>query len=266
MIPSELKSEETPVVLIVDDNKEICSALNDILKDTYKVFVAGNGKKALEIAERENIDVVVSDVMMPVMDGIELCNNLKGDVKTSHIPVVLLTAKSGIENELQGLRTGADAYLTKPFNNEKVLLTVGNIIDNRNKMQLLFKGESSEKPSEPVMNPLDKKLIDKIIKVVNEKFSDRSFTVDELGREAGLSRMHLFRKLKALTGESPSDLIKKIRLEKSKVFVEEGSLSIADIAYETGFSSPSNFSTNFKKFYGDSPAQYRSKHFKGSFK
>ncbi len=265
-IPNELKSEEIPAVLIVDDNKEICLDLNDILKDTYKVFVAGNGKKALEIAERENIDVVVSDVMMPVMDGIELCNNLKCDVKTSHIPVVLLTAKSGIENELHGLRTGADAYLTKPFNDEKVLLTVGNIISNRKKMQLLFKGESSEKPSEAVINPLDKKLIDKIRKIVHEKISDTNFSVDELGREAGLSRMHLFRKLKALTGDSPSDLIKKTRLEKSKVLIEIGELSISAIAYDTGFSTPGNFSTAFKKFYGDTPAQYRSKHFKSSSK
>jgi signal transduction histidine kinase/ligand-binding sensor domain-containing protein/DNA-binding response OmpR family regulator len=265
-ITNELMTEDIPVVLVVDDNKEICMDLNDILKDTYKVFVAGNGKKALEIADQENIDIVVSDVMMPVMDGIELCNNLKSDVKTSHIPVVLLTAKSGIENELHGLRTGADAYITKPFNDEKVLLTVGNIINNRKKIQLLFKGDKSERISELAMNPIDKKLIDKILKVVNEKISDSNFTVDELGREAGLSRMHLFRKLKALTGDSPSDLIKKVRLEKSKVLIKEGALSIADIAYDTGFSTPGNFSTAFKKFYGEPPAQYRSKYFKSSSK
>jgi signal transduction histidine kinase/ligand-binding sensor domain-containing protein/DNA-binding response OmpR family regulator len=264
VIPNELKSEEVPVILVVDDNKEICLDLNDILKNTYKVFIANDGKQALEIADKENIDIIVSDIMMPVMDGIELCNKLKGELKTSHIPVVLLTAKSGIDNELHGLRTGADAYITKPFNEEKVLLTVGNIINNRKKTHLLFKGEKSEQISEPVINPLDKKLIDKIRKIVNEKLSDSNFSVDELGREAGLSRMHLFRKLKALTGDSPSDLIKKTRLEKSKVLIEIGELSIADIAYDTGFSTPGNFSTTFKKFYGDTPAQCRSKHFKSS--
>ena len=266
MITNELKPEEVPVVLVVEDNKEICMILNDILSHHYKVLIASNGKQALEIAVKENIDLVVSDVMMPIMNGIELCNNLKTDIKTSHIPVVLLTAKSGIENELHGLRNGADAYLTKPFNAEKVLLTVGNIINTRKKNQLLFKGEKSEKLSEPAINPLDKKLIDKILKVVNEKISDSNFSVDELGREAGLSRMHLFRKLKALTGDTPSDLIKKIRLEKSKVLIEEGELSISDIANDTGFSTPGNFSTAFKKFYGDTPAQYRSKHFKSSSK
>ena len=266
VIKNELKTEEVPVVLVVDDNKEICMALNDLLKDTYKVFVASNGKKALEIAVKENIDLVVSDLMMPIMNGIELCNNLKSDVKTSHIPVVLLTAKSGIENELHGLRAGADAYLTKPFNDKKVLLTVGNIINNRKKIQLFFKGEASEKLSEPSISPLDKKLIDKILKIVNEKLSDTYFSVDELGREAGLSRMHLFRKLKALTGDTPSDLIKKTRLKKSKLLIEEGELSISDIAYDTGFSTSGNFSTAFKKFYGDTPVQYRSKHFKSSSK
>lgn len=263
-VTNQLKTEDIPVVLVVDDNIEIRMILNEILKDNFTVFVAGNGKKALEIADTKNIDIVVSDLMMPVMDGIELCNKLKSDVKTSHIPVVLLTAKSGIENELHGLRTGADAYITKPFNDQKVLLTVGNIIRNRKKIQLLFQREKSERLSEPAINPLDKKLIDEILQIINEKISDTAFSVDELGREVGLSRMHLFRKLKALTGDSPSDLIKKTRLEKSKVLIEKGNLKVAEIAYDTGFSTPGNFSTAFKKFYGETPAQYRSKYFKSS--
>jgi len=266
MITNELKPEEVPVVLVVDDNKEICMILNDILSHHYKVLIASNGKQALKIADKKNIDLVVSDIMMPVMDGIELCNKLKSDIKTSHIPVVLLTAKSGIENELHGLRIGADAYLTKPFNNEKFSLTVGNIISNRKKIQLSFKGEKAEEQSQPEMNPLDKKLIDRIFKVINKNLSDVNLSVDLLGKEAGLSRMHLFRKLKALTGESPSELVKRIRLEKSKVLIEKGTLSITEISYDTGFSTPGNFSTAFKKFYGDTPAQYRSKYFKSSSK
>jgi AraC-like DNA-binding protein len=200
------------------------------------------------------------------MNGIDLCNNLKDNIKTSHIPVLLLTAKGGIENELQGLRSGADAYITKPFNDEKVLLTIANILSNRKKIQLLFKSEKSEQLREADINPLDKKLIDKILKIINEKISDTLFSVDELAKEAGLSRVHLFRKLKALTGESPSELIKKTRLEKSKVLIEEGVLSISDIAHETGFSTPGNFSTSFKKFYADTPAKYRLKYFKSSSK
>jgi YesN/AraC family two-component response regulator len=266
VIKNELKTEEVPVVLVVDDNKEICMALNDLLKDTYKVFVASDGKQALEIADKEDIDIIVSDIMMPVMDGIELCNKLKGELKTSHIPVVLLTAKSEIENELTGLRVGADAYITKPFNDEKVLLTLRNIISNRKKIQLLFKGDKSENVNVPAINPLDKKLMDKIRTVVNEKISESDFSVYELGREVGISRVHLFRKLKVLTGDTPSDLIKKTRLEKSKLLLEEGELSISDIAYDTGFSTPGNFSTAFKKFYGDTPIQYRSKYFKSSSK
>jgi len=265
-IPHESKSKEVPVVLLVDDNKEIREILNEILSDNFIIFVAEHGMKALEIADKETIDIVISDIMMPVMDGIELCNKLKSDVKTSHIPVVLLTAKSGIENELHGLRTGADAYLTKPFNNEKLLLTVGNIISNRKKTQLSFKGGKAEEQSQPEMNPLDKNLIDRILKVINENLSDVNLSVDMLGKEVGMSRMHLFRKLKALTGESPSEMVKRIRLEKSKALIKKGSLSITEIAYDTGFSTPGNFSTAFKKYYGDTPAQYRSKHFKNSSK
>ena len=133
VITKEFHQDEVLPLLIFDDNREICLALNEILKTKFKIYVASDGKKALEIADNENIDIVVSDVMMPIMDGIELCNNFKRNLKTSHIPVVLLTAKTGIDNELKGLRTGADAYITKPFNDEKVLLTVNNILDNRKK-------------------------------------------------------------------------------------------------------------------------------------
>jgi len=260
-ITNELKSEEIPAVMIVDDNKEICLALNDLLKDKYRTYVAGNGKQAIEIAGKEYIDVVLSDVMMPVMDGIELCNCLKSNIETSHIPVVLLTAKTGIDNELAGLRIGADAYITKPFNDEKVLLTIGNILETRKKNQLFLKGEYPEKESEPIINPLDKKLIDKVYHLIKENISDSDFSVDELGREAGLSRMHLFRKMKVLTGYSPSDLIKKIRLEKSKELLQQGELTISNIAYDNGFSTPGNFSTAFKKFFGVTPAHYRAKYF-----
>lgn len=266
VIKNESHLDEVPSVLIVDDNKEICLTLNELLKNSYTIYIANDGNKALDITEKENIDIVISDVMMPVMDGIELCNNLKSNLKTCHIPVVLLTAKTGIDNELQGLRTGADAYITKPFNDEKVLLTVKNILDNQKKVQLFFKGEKQEKDREPIINPLDKKLIDKVLRLINEKISDTGFSVDELGQEAGLSRMHLFRKMKALTGDSPSDLIKKVRLEKSKELLEKGELSISNIAYDTGFSTPGNFSTAFKKFFGDTPAQYRAKYFSGSSK
>ena len=254
-------SDEVPSILIVDDNKEICLTLCSLFENKYKVFVANHGKGAMEIADKKNIDIVVSDIMMPVMDGIELCKKLKSDIKTSHIPVVLITAKTGIENELLGLRTGADAYIAKPFNDEKVLLTIENILNNRKKNQLFDEWTNSEKVNEKVYNPLDKKLIDKIIIIINQRMSDTSFNIEELGNEVGLSRVHLFRKIKAITGESPSDFVKKIRLQKGKALLVQGELSISDIAYDIGFSSSGNFSTAFKKFYGKTPVQYRAKHF-----
>jgi YesN/AraC family two-component response regulator len=266
IITNDLKSAELPAVLVVDDNKEICQALNDTLKEKYKIYIADNGKKALGVVDKENIDIVISDIMMPELDGIGLCKELKSNIKTSHIPVVLITAKSGIDNELAGLRTGADAYITKPFNYEKVLLVVENIIDGKKKVQKLLKGKEIGEELEPGLNPLDMKLIEKINQIISLKITDANFSVDELGREAGLSRMHLFRKIKALTGYSPSDFIKKSRLERSKELIEKGELSISEIAYDTGFSTPGNFSTAFKKFFGQTPAQYRAECFSSSCK
>lgn len=257
VIPDKFKAEDVPVVLVVDDNKEICVTLYDLLKTNYRVHIGRNGEQALQIADKEPVDIVLSDVMMPGIGGIGLCSKLKNNIKTSHIPVVLLTAKTGIDNELEGLRMGADAYITKPFNFEKVLLTIKNILSNRKKAQVLI--EDNQKSDELVLNPLDKKLIDRVFSVIDERISDSSLSVDLLGQEVGLSRMHLFRKLKALTGYAPSELIKKVRLEKSKELLDLGELSISDIAYDTGFSSSGNFSTSFKKFYGLTPAQYRSK-------
>jgi signal transduction histidine kinase/ligand-binding sensor domain-containing protein/DNA-binding response OmpR family regulator len=262
VVTEKIESDGLPVILIVDDNREICETLNEILKEKYRVNIAVNGKQALETVEKVNIDIVISDIMMPVMDGIEFCNELKGNIKTSHIPVILLTAKSGEENELTGLRAGADAYITKPFNYEKVQLTVENILQSRKRVRELLKGKENGELLEQSINPLDKKLIDKIVRIITQKLSDTDFTVDSLRREVGLSRMHLYRKMKALTGYSPSDMIVKARLEKSKDLIQEGELTISEIAYETGYSSPGNFSTAFKKFFEQTPAQYRNKCFK----
>lgn len=263
-ITKGVMSDEVPSVLIVDDNKEICLTLCSLFENKYNVFVANHGKGAIDIADKKNIDIVVSDIMMPVMDGIELCKKLKSDIKTSHIPVVLITARTGIENELLGLRTGADAYIAKPFNDEKVLLTIENILKNRKKNQLFNEWTNSEKVNEKVYNPLDKKLIDKIIIITNQRMSDTSFNIEELGKEVGLSRVHLFRKIKAISGESPSDFVKKIKLQKGKALLEQGELSVSEIAYEIGFSSPGNFSTAYKKFFGATPVQFRAKHFKST--
>jgi len=232
-----------------------------MLGESYRIFVAANGEEALHVLEKELITLVVTDIMMPVMDGITLCEKMKEDIKTSHIPVVMLTAKAGLENELEGLRTGADAYISKPFNMEKVQLTIKNLLESREKVRLYLSGKKMAGKDVP-LHPLDKKLMEKIETIVQEKMGDPDFSVDQLGVEAGLSRMHLYRKIKALTGQSPREFVKKRRLERSKELLEEGNHTVAEIAYDVGFSTPGNFSTAYRKCFGITPAQYRAGCFK----
>jgi signal transduction histidine kinase/AraC-like DNA-binding protein len=260
-VANKFQSGELPSVLIVDDNREICRALAEMLEGSYRIFTASNGEKALKVLEKEIITVVLSDIMMPGMDGITLCKKMKKDIRTSHIPVIMLTAKVGLDNELIGLRTGADAYISKPFNSEKVQLTIKNILLNQEKVREYISGKDISE-SEVILHPLDKKLMEKIETIIHQKMGDADFSVDKLGNEAGLSRMHLYRKIKALTDLSPREFVKKIRLEKSKEMLEKGEYTVSEIAYDVGFSTPGNFSTAFKNFYGTSPAQFRAGCFK----
>ncbi|MCP4313944.1 MAG: response regulator [Bacteroidetes bacterium] len=251
-------------ILVVDDNREIRLALAELLGMHYKVYQAENGIQALSLLEEKSVDIVLSDIMMPELDGIGLCKAIKERLETSHIPVILLTAKSGIDNEITGLKTGADAYITKPFSEERVLLTVENMINHMSRIQRHLSGTGEKMEEEIRLRPQDARLMERINEVIHKNLDNSEFSVDDLGGEVGLSRMHLFRKIKALTSYSPSDFIRRIKLEKGKALIAEGQLSLADIAYEIGFSSPGNFSTAFKKFYGLSPKQYSDQCFKPS--
>jgi len=245
-----------PVLLLVDDNIDFCEFMADSLSDEYTVLVANNGQEALEILDRNDINVVVSDVMMPIMSGTELCNRIKTNIYWSHIPVILLTARAAEEYKIEGLELGADDYITKPFNFNLLKLRIRKFLEWTEKCHLSFSQKMDVSPSDITITPLDEKLIGKSIKVVEEHMSDTEFSVEELGSAVGLSRSHLYKKLMYITGKGPAEFIRTIRLKRGRQLLEKSQLQIAEIAYEVGFNSPKRFTINFKHEFGVSPSEY----------
>ncbi len=245
-----------PVLLFVDDNKDFCEFMADSLSDEYTVLVANNGQEALEILRTKDVNIVVSDVMMPVMSGTELCDRIKNDLQWSHIPVILLTARTAEEHQIAGLELGADDYLTKPFNFNLLKLRIRKFLEWTEKSHLSFSKKIDVSPAEITITPLDEQLIEKAIKVVEEHISDTEFSVEELGAAVGLSRSHLYKKLMSITGKGPAEFIRTIRLKRGRQLLEKSQMQIAEIAYTVGFNSPKRFTINFKNEFGVSPSEY----------
>ena len=248
---------ERPLVLIIDDNNGMRAYLRSILKDKYNVSEAADGKQGLEKACREIPKLVICDVMMPVMDGLEFTRRLKADTATSHIPVILLTARSLSEQREEGYGTGADSYLTKPFSGSVLLARVDNLLRNRTMLRSLFSGDKKEEAAEEQLGSRDQTFINRLRDSIRQNMGDSDFTVERLGEEVGLSRVQLYRKVKALTGQTPVDLLKKARLERARLLVEKTDKSISEIAYEVGFTAPSYFNKCFKDEFGVSPGVLR---------
>ena len=248
---------ERPLVLIIDDNNGMRAYLRSILKDKYNVSEAADGKQGLEKACREIPKLVICDVMMPVMDGLEFTRQLKQNMATSHIPVILLTARSLSEQREEGYGTGADSYLTKPFSGSVLLARVDNLLRNRTMLRSLFSGDKKEEAAEEQLGSRDQTFINRLRDSIRQNMGDSDFTVERLGEEVGLSRVQLYRKVKALTGQTPVDLLKKARLERARLLVEKTDKSISEIAYEVGFTAPSYFNKCFKDEFGVSPGVLR---------
>lgn len=248
---------ERPLVLIIDDNNGMRAYLHSILKDKYNVSEAADGKQGLEKACREVPKLVICDVMMPVMDGLEFTRQLKQNMATSHIPVILLTARSLSEQREEGYGTGADSYLTKPFSGSVLLARVDNLLRNRTMLRSLFSGDKKEEAAEEQLGSRDQTFINRLRDSIRQNMGDSDFTVERLGEELGLSRVQLYRKVKALTGQTPVDLLKKARLERARLLVEKTDKSISEIAYEVGFTAPSYFNKCFKDEFGVSPGVLR---------
>ena len=244
------------IILIVEDNADMLLFLARLFEPKYKVIKARNGKDGINSAFQYIPDVIISDIMMPKTDGITLCNTLKTDEKTSHIPIILLTAKSGEENELIGLKTGADDYILKPFNPEKIQIRVQKLIEIRNNLRMRYQQSVSLKPQDIAITATDEKFLNKLQSILDEQLVDPEFNADYFSKEIGMSRMQLHRKLAALTGLSTTAFIKSQRLKYAITLIQNSNATIAEVAYSSGFNSPSYFNKSFKDTYGKSPLDY----------
>lgn len=254
--PENVSIASKPVLLFVDDNKDFCDFMSDSLSDEYVVLTAHNGEEALKQLNMYDVNIVVSDVMMPVMSGTELCYQIKTNILLSHIPVILLTARTAEESQMEGLELGADDYITKPFNFNILKLRVRKFIEWTEKCHIAFSQKMDISPSEITITSLDQQLIEKAIKVVEENISDVEFSVETLGSAVGMSRSHLYKKLMNITGKGPAEFIRTVRLKRGRQLLGKSQLQIAEIAYAVGFNSPKIFSKNFRIEFGISPSEY----------
>jgi signal transduction histidine kinase/ligand-binding sensor domain-containing protein/DNA-binding response OmpR family regulator len=247
-------------ILIVDDNNELSAYLADHFKD-YHTLVAENGKVAYEIALKKTPDIIISDIMMPVMDGLEFCAKIKQNFLTSHIPVVLLTARSAVEQKIEGLETGADAYLEKPFDAEYLSVLVENLLMQRRKLKEKFAGQTDFIPDQDAVRNGDKVFFERVNEVVLVHVSDPEFSVEQLLIEVGISRSQLYRKFKAISDKNPSEYIRILRLKHASMLLVKNEYTISEIAFMSGFGNVSYFNTCFKRHFGISPGKYnRSDH------
>ncbi len=247
---------ELPILLLVDDNTEIRNILKDIFKSDYKVLEAQDGKEALKTAQKEIPDCIISDVMMPNMNGFEFISNIKNNELTSFIPVILLTAKTSEESHLEGIKNKADAYLTKPFNNEIIKETVNQLIAERKKLHRRYSQELILRPVDIVINSVDEKFIEKLQIVLDKELSNSEFNTEKFASAIGISRMQLHRKLKSLLGVSATEFLRNERLKTSSELLKKDNSNISDVAYAVGFNDVSYFSKCFKEMYHCTPTEY----------
>lgn len=253
----QLVNENTnrPTVLVIDDNTDIRQYERTLLQDEYIVLEAADGKEGLAVALKEVPDLVICDVMMPVMDGLEFTEQLKTNTATSHIPVIMLTAKNLEEHRAEGYEHGADSYITKPFHSKVLLARIENLLRQRQLLKNLYQGskEAEKEISEAHLEDRDRQFLKQLQAIIQKNLSDSEFGVEDMGQQIGLSRVQLYRKVKAMTGSSVVDLLRKARLAKARRLLKTRSMSVSEVAYEVGFSAPSYFTKCFKEEYGMLP-------------
>ena len=254
--------EDAPTVLVVDDNADIRTYLKSILQGKYSVLEAEDGKSGLDLAREHVPDLIVSDVMMPVMNGLQFCQEVKKDLISSHIPVILLTARALEKHQIEGYESGADAYITKPFSPELLLARIDNLLQSRHQLKDLWgthPAPVAESAVQPVAAPapIEDAFISRFKQMVEERLADSNLSVEDLAAGMGLSRVQLYRKVKALTGSTPVDLLRKARLSQAQRLLQESDLTVSEIAYQVGFASPSYFTKCYKDEFGIVPGEAR---------
>lgn len=244
---------------MVEDEIDVRTYVKESLQDYYQILEAENGKDALVIIQEDEPDLIVSDIMMPVMDGLELTRAIKSDLKTCHIPIILLTAKASQEQKFEGLEEGADSYIPKPFISKHLQIRVKKLLQLRKKMHERYKGQLIIEDDDQQLSQFDKKFLNKISNIVETHLEKEELSVEELSQMVGLSRVHVYRKIKKLTGMSVSEFVRSVKLKLSLNLIKTSGKSISEIAYEVGFSSPSYFTKSFKEQFGMSPSDYSKK-------
>ena len=248
-----------PLLLLVEDDDDFRTYLGEALKSQYDILEAPEGNTAWELVLNRVPDLIVSDIVMPGKSGIELCRQVKSDPRTLHIPVILLTAHSEEEQELLGYETGADAYLAKPFSLDMLAVRIQNLIRQREQFYQLLHRHIDINPSQISITPLDEQLINKAVAVVEKNIANADFSVEELSHALAMSRVYLYKKLSALTGKTPIEFIRVIRLKRAVQLLEKSQLTVAEVAYKVGFNNPKYFARYFREEFGVLPKAYQKK-------
>jgi DNA-binding response OmpR family regulator len=246
-------------LLIIEDNSDVRKYISMILGNHYHITEAKDGEEGLNKSFELIPDLIISDVMMPKIDGFQLCSKLKTDSRTSHIPVIMVTAKATMKDKINGLEIGADDYIMKPFEASELIARIKNLLEQRKRVHEHFRKFGLFEIEEINITPVDKKFLEKAVTLITKHISDLSFGVEILADNMAMSRSLLFKKISSLTGESPIELIRRVRLEKAAKLIESNGGNISEIALEVGFSNPSYFSECFRKQFGIAPSQYHTK-------
>ena len=253
---NDVEDSELPILLIVEDNADLRSLLEHTFDNDYKVITANDGEKGIDLAIEHIPDIIISDIMMPIKNGIELTETLKNDERTSHIPIVLLTAKAGDANELKGIEVGADDYITKPFNSQILITKVSKLIETRQLLQNRYSQELILTPKDIAITKLDEEFLEKVQVVLNVNLVEASFSIEDFSKAVGMSRMQLHRKIKALTGLSASEFIRSQRLKLAAQLLKKSDINISEVGYSVGFNDPSYFTKCFKVAYNCTPTEF----------
>ncbi|MCE7044250.1 response regulator [Dyadobacter sp. CY312] len=251
-----IEDPSKPFIMLVEDNLEILNYLARDLGGSYNIFRASDGQQAIDLLQKENFQLVISDIMMPVMDGIELCRKMKNDVRFSHIPIILLTAKTSIKSKLEGLGEGADAYIEKPFSLDFLSAQIASMIKNRNIVKEYFAHSPLTHMKGIGFSKADQNFLEQLNTIISERVTDSNLDVDLLSSLMNMSRPTLYRKIKGISDMSPNELINLSRLKKAAALLAENNYKINEVADMVGYSVPSNFSRDFQKQFGMSPSAY----------
>lgn len=254
--PESIVPEDKKTVLVIDDNQDIRDYVRSVLQSEYNIIEATNGQEGIQQAMKYVPDVIICDVMMPVMDGMECCRRLKSELQTSHIPVMMLTAYAVDEQKIKGYECGADSYISKPFSARLLTVRLRNLIDNRHRLQTFFADSSNATLQKIPVAEVDKSFLEKLHRLIDERLADPNLSVEELGGQIGLSRVQLYRKTKALCGYAPNELLRIARLKHASSLLASTDKTIAEVTYEVGFSSPSYFTKCYKEYFGESPTEF----------